>query len=95
MKPMSEKQIAQWETQRAKGKWLFVAKNTLILCIVWLICALLGAYFYNGNITRDLVATQLVISLVIAALLNLRIWANAETNYQSFINDKTDKDFNQ
>ena len=92
---MSEKQIAQWEKQRANGKWLFVAKNTLILSFIWLACALVGAYIFDGKITQQLVIIQLVISLIISALLNLRIWSKAETGYQSFLFDKENNNFNQ
>jgi len=92
---MSEKQIAQWEKQRAKGKWLFVAKNTLILSFIWLACALGGGYLFNGKITQELVVMQLVISLIFAALFNMRIWSKAETGYQSFLIDKENKNFNQ
>lgn len=95
MKPMSEKQIAQWEKQRANGKWTFVAKNTLILSLIWLACALVGGYLFNGKITQELVVSQLVISLIFAALLNIRIWSKAETGYQSFLIDKENKNFNQ
>ena len=95
MKPMSEKQIAQWEKQRAGGKWIFVVKNTLILSFIWLACALVGGYFFSGRITPELVVSQLVISLIFAALFNLRIWSKAETGYRSFLIDQENKDFNQ
>lgn len=95
MKPMSEKQIAQWEKQRAQGKWFFIIKNTFILSFIWMICAMLGVYLIGGEIHRQLIATQLIISLVFAGLLNLRIWANAETGYQSFLIDKENENFNQ
>lgn len=95
MKPMSEKQIARWEKQRAQGKWIFIAKNTLILSFIWLACALIGGYFFDGKITRQLVFIQLVISLIISALLNIRIWSKAETGYQSFLIDKENNNFNQ
>ena len=92
---MSEKQIAQWEKQRAQGKWLFIAKNTLILSFIWLACALVGGYLINGQISRELVVMQLVISLIFAALFNMRIWSKAESGYQSFLIDRENKDFNQ
>ena len=95
MKPMSEKQIAQWEKQRAGGKWIFVAKNTLILSCIWLACALVGGYLFSGKITPELVISQLVISLIFAALFNMRIWSKAETGFQSFLVDKENKNFNQ
>lgn len=95
MKPMSEKQIEQWKRQRASGKWIFIAKNTLILSFIWLACALVGGYFFYGKITQELLVSQLVISLIFAALFNIRIWSKAETGYQSFLIDKENKNFNQ
>lgn len=95
MKPMTEKQAARWQRQRAQGKWIFIIKNTLILSFVWLVCASLGIYLIGGNITQELLVTQLAISLIFAGLLNLRIWGSAEASYQSFLFDKENKDFNQ
>lgn len=92
---MSEKQAARWERHRSQGKWIFVIKNTLLLSFVWLICASVGIYLIGGNITQELLLMQLAISSVFAGLLNLRIWASAETSYQSFIFDKENKHFNQ
>lgn len=95
MKPMTDKQAARWEQQRLRGKWIFVLKNTLILSLVWLICASVGVYLIGGNITPELMLMQSVISLIFAGLLNIRIWASSETGYQNFLSDKEDRDFNQ
>jgi len=92
---MTENQVARWEQRRAQGKWVFIIKNTLILSFVWLVCASVGIYLMDGTITRQLFFIQLAISLVFAGLLNLRIWASAETGYQNFLFDKENKDFNQ
>ena len=92
---MTDKQAARWEQQRSRGKWIFVIKNTLILCLVWLICASVGIYLIGGNITPELLLMQSAISLIFAGLLNLRIWANFETGYQNFLTDKEYRDFNQ
>jgi hypothetical protein len=95
MKPMSEKQFARWEKQRAGGKWLFLAKNTLISSFIWMVCGLFGTYLFNRKITQELVVMQLFIGLILSALLNLRIWSKAETDYQSLLIDKENNNFNQ
>lgn len=91
---MTEKQAARWENRRTQGKWIFIIKNTLILSFIWLVCGSVGIYLMDGNITRQLLFIQLAISLVFAGLLNLRIWASAETSYQNFLFDKENEDLN-
>ncbi len=85
---MSEKQIARWEKQKAKGKWFFVVKNTAILSCIWFFSSLVVEYFFEGEITQIRVICSLVVSLIFASLLNIWLWTKAEASSQGFLLNK-------
>ena len=86
MKQPSEKEIANWKAQRAKGKWFFVLKFTLLCSVASFIGYTIFNYFYEGILT--LKWTFLIVIFIFNFAGAIYLWKITERKFANYINDE-------
>lgn len=86
MKAMSEKEIARWEKQRAKGKWFVIFRTAILASISMFVLTNLLGWISDGQ--TYLTPYFLVSYLVIGLLLGVTSWWTNDARYQNHVLDK-------
>ncbi len=95
MKPMSEKQIARWEKERAKGKNFYVVKNAIIWSIWMSITLSVVEYISQGHIRQSTVTISVIVNFILGILFSIWNWSSAESAYQTSLRTKKMETVNQ
>ena len=95
MKPLSEKQIARWEKQRAKGKIFNIVKDAILWSIWMTVWFSVVDYFRQKPITQSSITISMIVNLIFGILLSSWNWSSTESAYQASSKAKSIETFNQ
>ena len=82
--------VSDWERQRAKGKWLFVLKFTLVFTLALTVGLSLFDYLVDGRIKTEDFWVEVPINLMMGLIAGSIIWNTSEKKYQKFISEKSE-----
>jgi hypothetical protein len=86
MKTPSEKEIANWKIQRAKGKWVFVLKFTIFCSLASFTGFTIFNYFYDRTLT--LRWTFLIVIFIFNFAGAIYLWKITERKFANYINEE-------
>jgi hypothetical protein len=88
-KPWTQKQIADWERARGKGRAIYVARFALWWgTIMVVVTSLTGHYLADQLLSAKSLLARALINYPIGSLLGLFLWSVNESKYRESLNAK-------
>ncbi len=82
--------VKQWERQKAKGKWLFVFKYSLIFTLTITVGLSLFDYWVDGRIKIEDFWIEVPFYLILGVIGGSVTWNITAKKYQQFVKEKSE-----